>query len=145
MSERKKLILTGILLTNVVLMFLPWFGKGELCVLGVEVLFNPGVVLGTVGFMLGLWWLRRWQRSAVLAGAVLVLAGELYAFFFWPDTVVTLMRPDLAFSLSFTRTGFYLGMAATLALLGVTLAWRKGWSGEQRRQTADKTQGEAHA
>ena len=145
MNERKKLILTGVLLGNIVLMFLPWFGKGELRILGMEALLNPGVVLGTVGFMLGLWWLPRGQFPAALTGVLLVLAGEIHAFFFWPDAVATLARPDPAFSLSFVRPGFYLGTAATLLLLLLTLAWRKQWKGEAK-QTEHKTrEGGAHA
>lgn len=115
MEERTKLRLTGLLLINLVLMFLPWFGKGELMILGIEVLIGPLMVAGVLAFMLGLWWRTKHQRKACLLGTLAVLAAELRAFFFWPS--LTALRPDPAFSLRFTRFGFYLGVASTLVLL----------------------------
>ena len=46
-TERERLALTGVLLADIVLMFLPWFGKGELKILGIELMANPLTLLGT--------------------------------------------------------------------------------------------------
>ncbi len=133
MEERKRLTLTGLMLLTIVLMFLPWFGKGELNILGVEVLLNPLTVAGVMIFMLGLWWRPRYQRLASLLGSSAVLAGELYTFFFWPSTPFG--WPDLGFSLRFARPGFYLGIFSTLVLVsGCLLCQRAEQKAEKKRQ-----------
>ena len=67
-TERERLALTGVLLADIVLMFLPWFGKGELKILGIELMANPLTLLGVAAVMLGLWWLPRRRLTACLAG-----------------------------------------------------------------------------
>ena len=134
MEERTKLRLTGLLLFNLVLMFLPWFGKGELMILGIEVLLGPLMVVGVLVFMLGLWWRPYRQRMTCLLGTLAVLSGEIYAFFFWPDLSGSSLDP--AFSLRFARPGLYLGVASTLVLLAACLLCRAGGeptAAEQKR------------
>ena len=111
-TERERLALTGVLLADIVLMFLPWFGKGELKILGIELMANPLTLLGVAVVMLGLWWLPRRRLTACLAGVALLLAAEGRAFFFWASGL-----PDPGFSLRFACPGFYLGAAGTLTLL----------------------------
>ena len=133
-SERNKLILTGILLANLVVMFLPWFGKGALKILGIELMVGPLTLLGGLGVMLGLWWFPRHRLAACLTGTLLILAEELHAFFFWPN--LTSVLPDPGFSLRFTYAGFYVGLGMTLILLAGCLLC--GWRALAHGQAQEK-------
>lgn len=124
MEERTKLRLTGLLMLNLVLMFLPWFGKGELMILGIEALLGPLMVAGVLVFMLGLWWRPYRQRMTCLLGTLAILSREVYAFFFWANQSMSSFDP--AFSLRFARPGFYLGFASSLVLLAACLLCRAG-------------------
>ena len=125
-GNRKKIVLTLLLLLVLSSMFLSWFGgsRGVQEIRGAVVLFHPLTLLCAAAALLDIWGIFPAARGIPgIVSAAGILGVELYEFLFWHYETIT-GRFSLSFSFRCAYPEFYLGFGLT-ALLLASLVLRK--------------------
>lgn len=120
MKLSQKIVTTVLLLANILLMFMNWFGgyKGVQEIRGTIVLASPVTIICIVIILIGLW-VKKAEKifhMCVYGGFTGIICTEIYYFFTWCKDTISL-NSGLIKSIHMVQPVFYVGLMLAIASL----------------------------